>query len=149
MKSFRVNDPISCSLSVDQIKGWLRFSNRRNTEYERPVLDVHKNTKSIFSGDHRQKQPENVRLKHIYLMYYFQAFFLLLSSLRSLRLNQRRALKMHSQHFRPSKKKRRCFSSTPASFFSATYLFSLFFYEQGFSCGASEQQHKQDLRRIY
>ena len=44
--------------------GWLCLSSRRNTEYQRTVCNVHKNTTSIFRGDHRQKQPENFRLKH-------------------------------------------------------------------------------------
>ena len=31
-------------------------SNRRNTEYERSVGNVHKNTKSIFRNDHRKSE---------------------------------------------------------------------------------------------
>ena len=45
-------------------------------------IDI-KNIKSIFRDDHRQKQPENFKLKR---NGFFQAFFLLLSLLRSLRL---------------------------------------------------------------
>ena len=56
---FRLNTPICCSPSVDLIY----FSNRGNTEYRRSVCNVHKNTKSIFRDDHRQKQPENFLLK--------------------------------------------------------------------------------------
>ena len=58
-----MNNAISCNPSVDLIYGLLYFSYRRNTEYERSVRNVHKNTKSIFRDDHLEKQPENLRLK--------------------------------------------------------------------------------------
>ena len=43
VKSFHLNNPISCSPSVELSLGLLYFSNRRNTEHERSV----RNTKTL------------------------------------------------------------------------------------------------------
>ena len=74
------------------------FSNRRNTEYEPSVRNVHKNTKSIFRDDLRQKQPENFTLKQNGLFSSF-LFATVLVAFIALEGNDSRAVKMHSQDF--------------------------------------------------
>ena len=74
------------------------FSNRRNTEYEPLVRNVHKNTKSIFRDDLRQKQPENFTLKQNGLFSSF-LFATVPVAFIALEGNDSRAVKMHSQDF--------------------------------------------------